>query len=827
MNPLHQNISFYNNARDNVGNNGRPAITFLGAIRQGLWKEQIEALRAEQDEAQRRELKKTLPAVTWSGRFTKRKADALEHYTGIICIDVDKLDFTALNIAHDNLTTNPPPGLLSYFESPSGNGLKLLFLTATGPEQHGAMFQAIANYLAQGYYQLEADPSGKDVCRLCFVSYDPAIYINEEAEPITEEFISQWTPAAPAKAPKAPAAPPAPPVDDTAALLQKCHEIVQRTAGHAASGNHNRYAGQFAQQANRYGISEADTITELHAHMPEYDSKELVACVKHHYKKEAHRHGEYLQRRKDRKSHASAQPAAAMPAVNPEGGQYDETIKFWYAVGKVDESQEGDAAPRDYRISYDDFVYFLQANGFYKYKLDSGYQLIHVDKSRNIVEVVYRLQVIEFVINYLKSKTTTEFKRVREVFRRGAKNYCSETILEGLDYYMPSLKRDTEHQAHIFFNNCFLEITRDSIQRREYDGSREEYIWKKQLIDFDYQPRDWAGCDFAEFLGNAITGKKAAERADAERSMIHSVYTSIGYLLHRHKNPASTKAIIATDKVLRRGKENEGRTGKTLLSKAISRMVNTAMIDGRNFSFDRPFPFQQVNVDTELVNFNDIKKNFDFTRLFGMVTEEFSFEKKNQDMITMPFEDAPKFYISANSSLKGDGASTRARQQVIEFTNYYHEEHQPVHDFGRLFFSGWPADEWARFYAFMAHCVQCYLKDGLLPFPLENYAMNKLIDRAGEEFVDYMEFAVLEKLPDQYEFELKALYEGAMAGTPEKFRPKQNEFTARVKAWAEIQGLAINPHKDGGRDRRNGVDYIRFVRIGEAAGDIDTTDLPF
>ncbi len=65
------------------------------------------------------------------------------------------------------------------FLSPSGNGLKLLF--KIDPELHLASFKGIEKYLKETY-DLSADPSGKDVSRACFISYDPDLHKYESAE---------------------------------------------------------------------------------------------------------------------------------------------------------------------------------------------------------------------------------------------------------------------------------------------------------------------------------------------------------------------------------------------------------------------------------------------------------------------------------------------------------------------------------------------------------------------------------------------------------------------------------------------------------------------
>ena len=59
----------------------------------------------------------------------------------------------------------------------SGDGLKWIININTAEVSHEEYFNAVANYLRQTY-GLEADKSGKDVSRACFLPYDPEAYIN-------------------------------------------------------------------------------------------------------------------------------------------------------------------------------------------------------------------------------------------------------------------------------------------------------------------------------------------------------------------------------------------------------------------------------------------------------------------------------------------------------------------------------------------------------------------------------------------------------------------------------------------------------------------------
>lgn len=113
--------------------------------------------------------------ATFCGTFTTRSDTALTAPSGLLCLDFDHLPdpentFRTLLQEH-RLTT----ALL--FRSPSGDGLKWIIETAPGSLSHQDYFRAVANYIRHTHH-LEADRSGKDISRACFLPHDPQAYIN-------------------------------------------------------------------------------------------------------------------------------------------------------------------------------------------------------------------------------------------------------------------------------------------------------------------------------------------------------------------------------------------------------------------------------------------------------------------------------------------------------------------------------------------------------------------------------------------------------------------------------------------------------------------------
>ena len=121
------------------------------------------------------DLKRNLPAVMFSGSFSRRSSKSLGRHSGMICMDVDKIDTPEKKV--DEMRFDPY--IIAAFVSPSGNGLKAIFAIPDDEDRHKESFEAAKRYLST--YGLQADESGKDVSRLCFLSYDPDIHYAPDA----------------------------------------------------------------------------------------------------------------------------------------------------------------------------------------------------------------------------------------------------------------------------------------------------------------------------------------------------------------------------------------------------------------------------------------------------------------------------------------------------------------------------------------------------------------------------------------------------------------------------------------------------------------------
>jgi hypothetical protein len=112
---------------------------------------------------------KDLPYFTPSGVFAKRAASKIASYSGIVSFDLDNVN-TAFKYA---LISDPFLNPVMIFVSPGGKGLKI-FVRIQNPaaENHLHYWQAGVKYF-KFRYNLDVDPSCKDICRACYLCHDP------------------------------------------------------------------------------------------------------------------------------------------------------------------------------------------------------------------------------------------------------------------------------------------------------------------------------------------------------------------------------------------------------------------------------------------------------------------------------------------------------------------------------------------------------------------------------------------------------------------------------------------------------------------------------
>lgn len=153
----------------------------LSLIRDGHCKSQVLELRKLLESDKLKEYdksKKALPAFTPSGVFADgRKLENLLQYNNCIILDIDKLEQDKL-VQVKSLVCKCPY-TYACFISPSNKGLKIIVVSDVPSSDHKKAFNLIKEYYER-MLQIEIDKSGKDITRLCFMSWDPELFINPD-----------------------------------------------------------------------------------------------------------------------------------------------------------------------------------------------------------------------------------------------------------------------------------------------------------------------------------------------------------------------------------------------------------------------------------------------------------------------------------------------------------------------------------------------------------------------------------------------------------------------------------------------------------------------
>jgi hypothetical protein len=135
--------------------------------------------------------------------------------------------------------------------------------------------------------------------------------------------------------------------------------------------------------------------------------------------------------------------------------------------------------------------------------------------------------------------------------------------------------------------------------------------------------------------------------------------------------------------------------------------------------------------------FDDVKKYFEFERLFSVVTEGLTLEKKNKDAIKIPFSKSPKIAITTNYAIKGSGNSFARRKSELELHQYYSKAFTPLDEFGKLMFGDWNDDDWCEFDNYMIGCLSSYLHTGIVKSNFVNLKIRQLSAETSHDFIEW------------------------------------------------------------------------------------------
>ncbi|RIJ45510.1 hypothetical protein D1614_22850 [Maribellus luteus] len=358
---------------------------------------------------------------------------------------------------------------------------------------------------------------------------------------------------------------------------------------------------------------------------------------------------------------------------------------------------------------------------------------------------------------------------------------------------------DTKEAGYFFFSNGILKVTAEKITLNNYEDY-DEYIWESSIIDFPFNLVNVASLinssDFMQFLRDLTV----VNEEEQSLKRLKSLSTAIGYLLHKFKDGTTNKAIILMDMFVN-GLPNGG-SGKTLLISAIGKIRNLAIVDGKKYDQREWFELSSVELDTGILLFDDVKKDFDFEQIFALMTTGLYRRRKYENHVFIPHEKAPKVAITTNYAINGESNSFKRRMWEFEVSSTFNADFTPRDKYSKNFFDEWNETEWNFFYNTMLRCLQLYMKEGLIePEPI-NLRYTKLVNSTCEEFIEFANHHI--ELNTQ--LDKKVLYLNFIKEYPEyKYQLNQRTFTHWLRTWGAYNKYKVVEGHTGS------TRYILFV----------------
>ena len=714
---VHQ-VTIFQSIKDTSTPFYRNVGVILGRIKSGASKELVKKIRAEKRKPERNELKKKLPAVCFSGKFTKRADSYLVEHSGLICLDFDGYTKTKdLLEDKENLCKNKY--VYSVFISPSGNGLKVLVKIPADADNHINYFNSLEKYFNSDYF----DKTSKNVSRVCYESYDPLIHVNENSSiwDVIEE--PEYTEVSKVKD-----SPTIPITDENKIVEILVKWWTKKYPMMEGQRNHNVYI--LAMAFNDFGINKSLASYVLNQYASDdFTVKEIADTIDSAYRHTANFGTKYYED-EDRINSIKAKLRRGVSKkeirIQLQDSQLD-TATIEAVLNKVEEenSKQTFWVKSDkgvIRIIHILFKQFLEDNGFYKFCPEGGKNYIFVKVTNNLIDHTSEKEIKDFVLKHLL-----------ELDDIGVYNYFADNTRFFKEEFLSMIStidilfiEDTKDASYLYFRNCAVQVTKDEVKPIDY-LDLGGYVWKDHVIDRNFTMCDvTSACNYRQFIRN-ICGD--------DDGRVESMESTIGFLMHGYKNLSFCPAVILNDEVI--SDNPEGGTGKGLFMNALAKMKKVVTIDGKSFTFERSFAYQLVSADTQILVFDDVKKYFDFERLFSVVTEGLTLEKKNKDAIKIPFSKSPKIAITTNYAIKGSGNSFARRKWELELHQYYSKSFTPLDEFGKLMFGDWNDDDWCEFDNYMITCLRGYLHTGLVRSKFVNLKIRQLSAETAHDFIEW------------------------------------------------------------------------------------------
>lgn len=712
------NITIFKSIKETNTPFYREAHQILERIKDGASKELVKKIRLEKNKSERNEMKKLLPSICFSGTFNKRADTSIIEHSGLICLDFDGYE-KQKDLLQDKEMLTKNKYVFSVFISPSGNGLKVLVKIPKEIDNHVNYFNSLEKHFNSTYF----DNTSKNISRVCYESYDPLIHINENSsvwdkiEETEYNEVNKHRDIATI------------PITDE----NKIVEILVKWWSKKypmIDGQRNHNAFILAMAFNDFGINKSLASYVLNQYSTDdFPVQEISMTIDSAYRNTSSFGTKYYED-EERVSQIKEKLRRGVSKKEIKSQLKDSFLEesvIDSVLNKVEEenSQQVFWSKNDkgvIKIIHILFKKFLEDSGFYKYCPEGGKSYVFVKVTNNLIDHTSEKEIKDFILMQLIELDDIS---IYNYFADNTRFFKEEflSLLSTIDIYFIE---DTKTSAYLYYKNCAVKITGSEITTIDY-LDLGGYVWKDHIIN-----RNFNRCSVSDNFDYRVFIRNICNQ---DENRIKTMESTIGFLLHGYKNLSFCPAIILNDEVI--SDNPEGGTGKGLFMNSLNCMKKLVVIDGKSFAFERSFAYQLVSADTQILCFDDVKKHFDFERLFSVVTEGLTLEKKNKDAIKIPFSKSPKIAITTNYAIKGAGNSFARRKWELELHQHYTKTYTPLDEFGKLMFGDWSDDDWCEFDNYMLNNLQNYLITGLVKSKFVNLKIRQLSAETSHEFIEW------------------------------------------------------------------------------------------
>lgn len=771
----------------------------------------------------KKNLKESLPSIVYGGTFKTRTTDNLVEHSGLMCVDFDDFDLTAVDgdprKTEDYKKLKSCPEVLFIFVSPSGDGCKgvVRIPKCNTAAEHSLYFKAFSLYNS---FTKAWDKSTCDVTRVCFESYDPNPYINPTAtvfkpdlDIVREEIKESEVKEAKEKAlltgkeykihANKPYEAPLFALTDDDKIIKILMSNYDNWNTSFTDNEKHMHVLYTASIMCSKGVSEKSAAKYINKEINcgKVSNSHIVKIVSDAYANKKFKYEPFEDR--DKKNTFIAKLRTNSQEVYGNGELSQEKIsklldeinsEFWYIEKQKKEEEKGKI-----KIIIKKYIAFLHKKGFARYYPDNkggeGESSKYIRIINSQVSFSSSQEIRDYVLNYLDTPQLSEVWEVVSTYF----NLFHDKILLLIPSLVINPLSDSEKVSNLPTPKGIVRMTPTGKEFIKYEDTNV-LVWKHLNKGEEFTIVENDDNDFKQLIRN-ISGEQPLP-----------FETAIGYACHQFKTDYENKAILLFDSDM--SDDPQGGRCKGLIYKGIQKFRNTAYIDGKRINEKSNYVNQTLEETDNVVFLDDVVKGFDLELYFPFLTEGITIRKLYSQPILIPHYRSPKLMISSNYWISGTGNSHKRRRFELELNDHYGEHHQPIDDFGHSLFSGWDEEHWNRFYNYMANCVVKYLKHGLVEQTNAKCKLKrKLLAETNGDFLDWIEdeenFPMHIRLTKQdYYKSFRNTYTNYGSLTPKR-------FTQWVQQYAEYKGCKF----DSGKSNN-----IRWFNISDTKINTDKTD---